>query len=63
MFLHGRANELWMQVLEKAYAKSLGGYWNISQRTLEEIMYDLTGCPIDIIHLAVMFIIKYLSKN
>jgi hypothetical protein len=41
--------------LEKAYAKAMGGYWNIRGRTLEEVLYDLTGCPIDVIHLAVRF--------
>lgn len=55
MFLYGKANEIWMQVMEKSYAKAMGGYWNIRGRTLEEVLYDLTGCPIDVIHLAVSF--------
>jgi calpain-15 len=53
MFTYGRANELWIQVLEKAYAKALGGYWNVRGRSIEEIIYDCTGCPCEVIELGV----------
>lgn len=40
----------------------MGGYWNIRGRTLEEVLYDLTGCPIDAIHLAHRYDTTWMSE-
>jgi len=46
MFMHSNGCEIWPQILEKAFAKSVGGYFEISKLSLREIMFALTGCPI-----------------
>lgn len=58
MFTFGRANELWYQILEKSYAKALGGYWNMRGRSVDEILYDITGCPCEMIDIGVTKIAK-----
>lgn len=45
MFSRGHGNELWVLLLEKAYAKVHGGYKNIVAGKPHEAMQDLTGCP------------------
>lgn len=44
-FNHSRGNELWVMVLEKAWAKVHGGYLNISSGLTREALHDLTGAP------------------
>ena len=41
----GHNNELWILLIEKAFAKMYGSYHSIKNRTINEIMTDLTGCP------------------
>lgn len=45
LFSRGQGNELWVLILEKAYAKLHGGYKNIVGGNPHEAMMDLTGCP------------------
>jgi len=45
MFSKGHGNELWVLLLEKAYAKIHGSYRNIVGGLPHEAMMDLTGCP------------------
>jgi calpain-15 len=45
IFSRGHGNELWVLILEKAYAKLHGCYKNIVGGSPYEAMMDLTGCP------------------
>ena len=40
-------NELWVPVIEKAYAKAYGSYSRISGGWVQEALFDLTGCPVE----------------
>lgn len=44
-FNHSRKNELWVMILEKAWAKVHGGYLNINSGLTREALHDLTGAP------------------
>jgi hypothetical protein len=44
-FNHSDSNELWVMLLEKAFAKVNGGYWNISGGQAAEALKALTGAP------------------
>jgi hypothetical protein len=45
-FCHTKSAELWAMLLEKAYAKAHGGFWNIGTGGFaEDAMKDLTGAP------------------
>lgn len=40
-------NEMWVMLLEKAYAKAYGGFWNIAGGDPVHALRDLTGAPYD----------------
>ncbi len=45
MFSKAHCNELWVLILEKAYAKLHGNYFMLRGGFANEALQDLTGCP------------------
>jgi calpain-15 len=45
VFGQGNKNELWVLLLEKAWAKLHGSYYRIEAGSSEKVMHDLTGAP------------------
>ena len=45
-FSHGEKNTIWLQILEKCYAKAYGSYSNIENNDLEKIIRDLAKAPL-----------------
>jgi len=46
LFTKGNGPELWVLVLEKAYAKAYGSYANIEAGNVGRAMFELTGYPV-----------------
>lgn len=44
-FNSSKSNELWVMLVEKAWAKVNGGYNNIVGGLIREVLHDLTGAP------------------
>lgn len=51
IFSRAKGNELWVMLLEKAYAKIHGGYAALRGGYCNEAFYDITGCPVETYHL------------
>lgn len=45
-FARSRGNDLWVSLIEKAWAKVHGGYANIPNGTISEALVAMTGCPV-----------------
>lgn len=45
LFARNHGNELWVLILEKAYAKLHGNYYLLRGGYVNEALLDLTGCP------------------
>jgi calpain-15 len=45
MFSRAHDNEMWVLLIEKAYAKLHGNYYTLRGGYANEGMIDLTGCP------------------
>lgn len=45
LFARAHGNELWVMLLEKAYAKLHGNYYLLRGGFSHEALLDLTGCP------------------
>ena len=45
MFSRAHDNEMWVLLIEKAYAKLHGNYYTLKGGYANEGMIDLTGCP------------------
>ena len=45
IFSRNHGNEMWVMLLEKAYAKVHGGYKNLTGGKPIHALSDLTGCP------------------
>lgn len=45
-FSHGIKGTIWVQILEKCYAKAYGSYSSIETKDLDKILQDLTCAPI-----------------
>ena len=46
IFTFGEGSELWVMLLEKAYAKAHGSYFSLSGISASDSIEDLTGCPV-----------------
>lgn len=49
LFLEATGLEIWPQVLEKAYAKLKGSYQALNYSPVQNVLYDLTGVPVEIL--------------
>lgn len=49
-FCNNKDGEIWAMLIEKAYAKAFGGYWNIGDGGVSsQSLFDLTGAPSEIV--------------
>ena len=48
-FSNAHGNELWVILLEKAWAKLHGSYERIEAGFAENVLHDLTGAPTEVI--------------
>jgi calpain-15 len=55
-------NEIWVMVLEKAYAKVHGSYYMLKGGFTNEALIDLTGCPTSCYNLKDDYV-KHFVKN
>eukprot|EP01017_Pseudomicrothorax_dubius_P043528 TRINITY_DN7268_c0_g4_i1.p1 TRINITY_DN7268_c0_g4~~TRINITY_DN7268_c0_g4_i1.p1 ORF type:complete len:818 (-),score=145.97 TRINITY_DN7268_c0_g4_i1:98-2551(-) len=50
IYTRNHGSELWMLLLEKAYAKVHGSYFSLQDGLCQEALSDLTGCPVETIY-------------
>ncbi len=50
IFTFGQGNELWVMLLEKAYAKLHGAYHQLIGGMISKALMDLTGCPVETVN-------------
>lgn len=49
-FCNNKDSEIWAMLIEKAYAKAYGGYWNTGDGGLSpNALFDLTGAPSEVV--------------
>jgi calpain-15 len=48
-FSHANGNEMWVLLMEKAYAKLHGSYERIEAGFAEHVLHDLTGAPSEVV--------------
>jgi len=46
IFTHNKQKEIWSMLIEKAYAKMMGNYYNLKSGQPADAFSDLTGCPV-----------------
>jgi len=46
IFTHNKQKEIWAMLIEKAYAKMMGNYYNLKSGQPADAFSDLTGCPV-----------------
>ena len=56
-------NELWMMLLEKAYAKLHGSYYLLKGGFVSEALMDLTGCPTSTYNLSDDFVQHFVHNG
>ena len=49
-FTKGNGNEIWVLILEKAYAKLYKSYERIEEGNSKEALHELTGAPTKIVY-------------
>lgn len=45
IFSHNNGEEIWVSLIEKAYAKAYGSYFDLNLGYMENSFFDLTGAP------------------
>jgi len=46
VFTHNKGNEIWVLLIEKAYAKLMDSYYNLKSGMPGDAFSDFTGCPV-----------------
>ena len=62
-FASSTLNEIWINLLQKAYAKVHGRYLALYELEVSNVFNDLTGCPTSIINLQKENVLSILLKN